>query len=129
MENTITEVIDALDNYSAVETGTPHIEAVLKVDDNNLVKDIPPRENLYRGQTPQGFRLPIIRDAHEQARNEGYKDAHCDCELVLKYESSEVVYMVRGSEYNIKITYPFDILIAEIFLKALSDIPPNNKSG
>jgi 2-C-methyl-D-erythritol 4-phosphate cytidylyltransferase len=121
----ITDVVNGLDSYPAIEVGSPHTEAVIEVTKDNLVEKIPPRENLYRGQTPQGFHLPVIREAHERARNEGFKDAHCDIELVLKYKSGGPVYLIRGSEYNIKITYPLDIFIADKILQTRSVLPPS----
>lgn len=58
----------------------------------------------------------VIKKAHEMALREGLKRSTDDCSLVLKYNLSDV-FVVRGEEKNIKITYPNDIYLAEKILK------------
>jgi 2-C-methyl-D-erythritol 4-phosphate cytidylyltransferase len=85
---------------------------------------MPHRDTLRRCQTPQGFRLSVIRKAHELARADpGFADltATDDCGVVLRYLPGIPVAVVRGSERNIKITYPGDLSIAEVLLSAGSD--------
>jgi 2-C-methyl-D-erythritol 4-phosphate cytidylyltransferase len=124
-EETISEVINGLDTYSAILTATPHTEAVIKIVDGKVL-DVPRRDDLYRGQTPQGFLLPVIKDAHERSKKEGYTSAHCDCELVNKYGSTNHIHHVKGSEYNIKITFPLDIFIADKILQTRSIPTPSS---
>ena len=71
------------------------------------------RNKLRRIQTPQCFKLSLIRKAHELSKNDtSFTD---DCGLVLKNNLSEV-FVVDGDMKNIKITYPEDIYIAENFI-------------
>jgi len=87
-------------------------DTTVRVDDAGLVTAVLDRGKLRRVQTPQGFKLGIIRQAHELARNEGYDDASDDCSLVLRYNLAPVV-TVDGDPDNIKITCPSDLIVAE----------------
>jgi len=74
------------------------------------------RGKLRCAQTPQGFKLEIIRQAHKLAQSEGFNDAGDDCSLVLRYGLAPVV-TVDGDAANIKITYPGDLVMAEAILQ------------
>jgi ribitol-5-phosphate 2-dehydrogenase (NADP+) / D-ribitol-5-phosphate cytidylyltransferase len=108
----ITETIIALANYLAVDVAIPSTDTIVEVSSEMKIKSIPTRKFLLRGQTPQGFKLAIIKKAHELAISEGYSEATDDCSLVLRYNLSEI-FVVSGSDNNIKITEPIDIHIAD----------------
>lgn len=69
-----------------------------------------PRDTVWLAQTPQGFRLAVIRAAHRQARAEGFA-ATDDAQLVERM--GHPVTIVPGSRINIKITTPEDMPLAE----------------
>ena len=61
-------VIDALaDGDAAVIPGLPVTDTVKRVDARGLVLETPPRAYLRAVQTPQGFRLDVLRRAHAEA--------------------------------------------------------------
>jgi 2-C-methyl-D-erythritol 4-phosphate cytidylyltransferase len=68
------------------------------------------REAVWQAQTPQGFRLGLIREAHQRARQEGFTGTD-DAQLVERLE--QPVYLVPGRRTNIKITHPDDLVLAE----------------
>lgn len=111
-EAIVSEVLLKLDNYPAVDVGMPVSDTIIKVLENRIIAEIPERKYLWRGQTPQGFRLSVIKKAHLMAEKEGFKRATDDCSLVLRYNLGDI-YVVDGSEHNIKVTYPLDISIAD----------------
>ncbi len=108
----ITRVIEALNEYPAVDVAIPSPDTIIEVSENNIIKDIPPRKVLRLGQTPQGFNLEVIKKAHQLAMAEGFNNATDDCSLVVRYKLGKV-YVIPGSEYNIKITRPIDIHLAD----------------
>ncbi len=108
----INDCINTLDKYSAVDVAIPSADTIIQVDDNNLIKDIPKRQYLRRGQTPQAFKYSIIRKAHELAKNNTSVQVTDDCGLIKFFNLGEI-YVVEGDDYNIKITYPIDIDIAD----------------
>lgn len=68
------------------------------------------RDIIWRAQTPQGFRLGLIRAAHRQARQEGFTGTD-DAQLVERL--GQPVYIIPGSRTNIKVTQPDDLVWAE----------------
>jgi 2-C-methyl-D-erythritol 4-phosphate cytidylyltransferase len=124
----ITECIAALRTYAAVDVAIPSSDTVIMVDDADIITSIPPRGCLRRGQTPQAFRLPVIRRAYALAREDpGFatNPVTDDCGVVLRYLPDTPIYVVPGSEHNIKVTHPLDLHIADkLFQLASREAPP-----
>ena len=108
-ERIIADCVAALQEHDAIDVAVSATDTIIETD-NNFIKNIPNRANLMCGQTPQCFKLSLIKKAHEIAKNDvGFTD---DCGLILKYNLSDV-YIVQGDPDNIKITYPSDIFLAD----------------
>ena len=122
-ERIINDVISALKKYNAVNTAVPATDTIIEVENNaELIRSIPNRSNLRRGQTPQGFKLETITRAYEIAlQNKNFVSTD-DCGVVIKYLPDEKVYVVRGEEFNLKLTYKEDaFLLDKLFqLRSLS---------
>jgi len=73
-----------------------------------------PREHLVLAQTPQVFRLDILREAFDKAREDGFVGTD-ESSLVERLGKIEVS-VVLGSDRNIKITKPSDMELARFFL-------------
>lgn len=105
----INDVISALEKYNAVDVAVPATDTIIQVDLNgSMIENIPDRKFLRRGQTPQGFKVSVI----EKAYSIGLKDSNFastdDCGIVVKYLPEEKVFVVRGEESNMKLTYKED---------------------
>lgn len=122
-ERILKDCAEALKKYDAVDVAIPSADTIIKVKDE-IIENIPERKYLMRGQTPQCFRLSVIKKAHELAKDDtNFTD---DCGLVVKYNLSEV-YVVEGENENIKITYPSDIYMADrLFQVRTADSPDDN---
>jgi len=72
------------------------------------------REHLVLAQTPQAFRVEVLREAFERARRDEYYGTD---ESSLVERLGLPVAVVRGSERNIKITRPDDLALARFFLQ------------
>ena len=108
----INNCIEALNSGErALTTAIPMTDTVIEVSDKK-VKKMPSRDLLMRVQTPQGFKLSIIRKAHELAK--GDNNFTDDCGMILKYNLCEIT-VIDGETDNIKITYPKDLHITEKF--------------
>ena len=115
---TIAGCVRALDTYQAVGVAVPTSDTIVVVEDG-LMTGMPHRDTLRRCQTPQGFRLSVIRQAHELAvADPAFADlaATDDCGVVMRYLPDVPVAVVPGTERNIKITYPVDLSIAQALL-------------
>jgi len=80
---------------------------------DGFVRAIPSRERLYYAQTPQCFRLALIRDAHEKARATGVDSATDDVRLAL--DAGHRVKIVEGDARHMKITSAFDLETARFY--------------
>jgi 2-C-methyl-D-erythritol 4-phosphate cytidylyltransferase len=117
-QQTIARCVGALHEHQAVGVAVPASDTIVVVQDG-MMTSMPHRDTLRRCQTPQGFRLSVIRRAHQLAvADPGYADlaATDDCGVVLRYLPEVPVAVVTGSERNIKITYPDDLSVAEALL-------------
>jgi len=115
----IDRILEALKRYKSVDVAIPTADTIIKVDENMIIKDIPNRKYIMRGQTPQGFDFNTLLKAHQIALNEGFESSPDDCYLVLRYNLADT-YVVVGSEDNIKITYQIDIHLLDKLLQLKS---------
>lgn len=104
----ITNCIKELEEKSAICVAIDSTDTIYEINENNTIKAIPQRKFLKRAQTPQCFKLSLIKKAHELANN----DPNClvtdDCGLVQYYNLADI-YLTQGDENNIKITYKEDL--------------------
>lgn len=108
----ILDCIEALKTYNAVDVAIDSSDTIIKVNEKNIIEEIPKRKYLKRGQTPQAFDLKTIRKAHQLANKDSNVEVTDDCGLVLKYGLADI-YVVQGDNFNRKITYPIDVAIAD----------------
>lgn len=80
-----------------------------------IITDILERDSLINVQLPQKFNKDKLLLAHKKAREEG-KTFTEDASLLFFYEK-EIISVMEGNEYNIKITTPLDIVIGEMIYK------------
>ncbi|SRR6266567_4837637 len=116
----IADCLRALEADQAVGVAVPASDTIVEVS-NSVMRGMPRRETLQRCQTPQGFRLSVIRTAYELAdADQGFSAfaATDDCGIVLRYLPGVPIRVVPGSERNIKITYPDDLELAAVLLSS-----------
>jgi len=105
----------AVDGGAAVIAAAPVTDTIKRVDDQGLIQDTPDRSHLWGAQTPQGFPVEQLRQAHTRARAEGWSVTD-DASLFERL--GWAVSVMESSPANIKITTPFDLTIAEAVLAA-----------
>ena len=116
----IADCVAALAVHDAAGVAVATSDTIVIAEDG-VMHSVPPRETLFRCQTPQCFRLPVITRAHELAAADPGFTPTDDCGVVLRYLPEVKVHVVPGSERNIKVTYPHDLAVAEALL---SSVPP-----
>lgn len=94
------------------------VKDTIKVVQNQVIIDTPDRSQLWSAQTPQGFAVETIRNAHHHAAVQGWTVTD-DSALLEKLGIP--VTIVAGEETNIKITTPQDLIFAAAVIKAKSD--------
>jgi 2-C-methyl-D-erythritol 4-phosphate cytidylyltransferase len=99
--------------------GIPAIDTVKEVKRASLPEDVAlisatiPRERIVLAQTPQAFAYPLLRDAFRKAQQDGVAASD---EAVVVERFGHDVFVVLGSERNIKITRPSDMDLARFYL-------------
>src|SRR5512146_2037741 len=111
----IAACVAALEVHDAAGGAVPASDTMV-LTENGVMHSVPPRERLFRCQTPQCFRLSVIARAHELAAADPDFTPTDDCGVVLRYLPGTPVHIVPGSERNMKITYPQDLAVAEALL-------------
>lgn len=110
-EDLISKTVKAIEVCGAVNPVIPSTDTMVVVDEGGYITSIPDRNSYMHCQTPQGFYLDLIKDAHVHAVSHGISNSTDDSTLVLRM--GKAVYSIPGDPYNIKITYPLDFKIAE----------------
>ena len=107
----VRRVIDRLlaGGVDAVVPVVPVRDTLKRVGDGWVVETVD-RRGLAAVQTPQGFKVEILRAAHRADP----ADASDDAVLVERYGGS--VATVEGESANLKVTYPGDLVLAEALL-------------
>lgn len=99
---------------NAAAPAIPITDTIKRVEKNLAVETVD-RSSLFAVQTPQIFEAGLIKAAVEKAIQDGEvltDDCACVERLGMK------VYLTQGSRENLKITTPFDLLLASTILEA-----------
>ena len=108
----IKNVLKGLEHYDGAIPALT-VTDTLKRGRKGVIKETTPRENLFRAQTPQGFRFKIFLDLHRAATALTATDDAC-----LLEEAGLQVALVAGDEHNIKLTYERDLMRLEQIMGA-----------
>jgi 2-C-methyl-D-erythritol 4-phosphate cytidylyltransferase len=106
---TIVAAVAQAAHTGASLVAAPARDTVKRVIDGRVVETLD-RSELWLAQTPQCFRLDVIRDAHAVADRGGW-DVTDDCALLERL--GRAVAVVRGDARNFKITDQDDLAAAE----------------
>lgn len=106
----ISAVVERAEAKGAAIMALPVTDTIKQIKSSRVQRTLD-RRRIYRAQTPQAFRFSIIREAYERAYADGFM-ATDDSQLVERIRHR--VSVVEGSEINIKITRPFDLVLAEV---------------
>lgn len=115
-ETLISATVTAAREAGAAVAATPVTDTIKESDDGKVIKRTLDRSRLWAVQTPQAFRLEIIRRALAEARRKGLliTDDTAACELI-----GQPVRLVTSAEPNPKVTRPEDLPYIEMLLKRL----------
>ena len=113
----IEENIEAARRCGACDTVIPATDTIVESRDGSVISDIPNRAVLYQGQTPQSFNAVKLRALYESLTEEE-KAVLTDAAKIFVIKG-EQVQLVKGENSNIKITYPYDLTVAESLLKGV----------
>lgn len=99
----------------ACDTVIPATDTIVESQDGEIINMIPDRAKYYLGQTPQSFRAMKFVELYESLTEEE-KEILTDAAKVFVLKGEEV-RLILGETFNIKVTYPYDLQLAETLLK------------
>lgn len=111
----VEENIEMALEYGATDTVIPAFDTIIASEDGVVVNDIPRRDFMYQGQTPQSFNIKKLMSLYSSLTNEE-KDILTDAAKIFVVKG-EKVKLVKGEVFNIKITTPYDLKIANALIK------------
>lgn len=100
--------------YGACDTAVAATDTIVCSEDNQIISEIPERRKMYQGQTPQTFQALKLKNLYEALSDEE-KALLTDAAKIFVMKG-EKVHIVDGEVFNIKITYPYDLRVAEALI-------------
>lgn len=101
--------------YGAVDTVIPATDTIVESQDGNTIASVPDRSKMYQGQTPQTFNAKKLKELY-YSLSEEEKEILTDASKIFVIKG-EKVHLVQGEVFNIKITYPYDLRVAESLIQ------------
>lgn len=111
----IEDNIDAALEFGACDTVVPAFDTIVESVDNENINSIPRRDFMYQGQTPQSFNIRKLVDMYNSLSKEE-KEILTDAAKIFVVKG-EKVKLVNGEVYNMKITTPYDLKLANALIK------------
>ncbi len=122
----IYNVLQGILKDGACIVGIPVKDTTKRVNDDGSILETVDRKNLWNIQTPQGFRWDLFRKAIQRSREDKFLGTD---ESMLVERLGHPVKVVLGSPYNMKITVPEDLRIAEAIFKLWKESCHENRAG
>jgi 2-C-methyl-D-erythritol 4-phosphate cytidylyltransferase len=110
----ISGIIRQVRQDEATIMAVPVKDTIKVVGATGVVESTPARESLWAVQTPQAFRLSLLREAHQAALKSGRIGTD---DAVLVEWMGHPVTVMQGHYENIKITTPDDLWLGEEILR------------
>ncbi|MEK3888464.1 IspD/TarI family cytidylyltransferase [Bacillus sp. FSL K6-3431] len=111
----IEENIDGAIKFGAVDTVIEAIDTIIQSEDGEVISDIPVRDSMYQGQTPQSFNIQKLVNYY-QSLDEDQKTILTDACKIYSIQGGKVK-LVKGEIFNIKVTTPYDLKVANAIIQ------------
>lgn len=112
----IHDAVRKAEKFGAAAPAVP-VKDTIKIVHGGIVESTPDRSALYAIQTPQVFKVSLYRAALERAI--GSKETLTDdCSAAENYGVHVII--TQGSDENLKVTTPTDLILAEALLSTRS---------
>ena len=110
----IKDNVEKCKEYGATDTVIPATDTIVEAKDNVNISNIPLRDIMYQGQTPQSFNILEFMNVSDRLTEEEKNILTDACKIyVLK---DKKVGLVMGELYNMKITTTYDLKMANLML-------------
>lgn len=119
-KDTIDVIIETVTSRGACTVGGAVSDTIKRVAENRKILETIPRDELFAVQTPQASEFSQLLAAHEKACASGFSTT--DDTAILEWCGHEV-FVVDGPKYNMKVTQPLDLLLAEALSDQIGEAP------
>ena len=106
----ICRVIQAARTHGAAVLGLPAQDTLKTVNPEGEIRQTLERKDIWQIQTPQAFQAPLLRRAFVEAYSRNFYGTD---EAALLEELHQTVAVIPGTPFNLKITTPADLELAE----------------
>lgn len=108
----------------AVDTVVPAFDTIVEAKDGPIITNIPIRDYMYQGQTPQTFRVNELMENYNRL-TEQEKDILTDATKIYVLKNKKVK-IVNGETFNMKVTTAYDLKLANAIVKIQGDVKEND---
>ncbi|MBQ8164704.1 MAG: 2-C-methyl-D-erythritol 4-phosphate cytidylyltransferase [Clostridia bacterium] len=115
----INENIDAAVKYGAAGTAYNSIDTIVMSGDGEFITSVPERRMMYNVQTPQSFKINLLRQLFDSLSQEEKNTLTDACRICTV--RNQPVYIVEGDISNIKITTPTDFKFAQVIADSFKE--------
>ncbi|MGL6107357.1 IspD/TarI family cytidylyltransferase [Romboutsia sp.] len=115
----IEENIDMALECGATDTVVPAFDTIVESKNGEFITEIPIRDFMYQGQTPQSFNINKLTKLYNSLTEEE-KIILTDAAKIFVVKG-EKVKLVQGEVFNIKITTQYDLKLANALIKGDKD--------
>lgn len=105
------ENIDNAIKYGACDTVVPAVDTIVMSKNSEQIDTIPDRSMMYQGQTPQTFKIDLLKALYKQLKPSEKNILTDACKICVM--KGAPVKLVKGNSANIKITTISDYKIAQ----------------
>lgn len=112
----ISDSLATYKKYGSAIAAIPCVEAIFRSEDGRRSKEMIPREQMFRTQTPHTYSLDKMIWGHKMAEERGIKNTVATCTLMQTL--GENVNFSMGAERNLKLTTQEDLEIFKALLKS-----------
>ena len=114
----IEENIDAALRCGACDTVVGSTDTIVVSDDGRLIAEIPERGRMYQGQTPQSFRISLLKKLYTSLSDDEKAVLTDACKICVVRNTP--VELVQGEVSNLKITTVSDYKIAQAMVGGIA---------
>jgi 2-C-methyl-D-erythritol 4-phosphate cytidylyltransferase len=116
----ISKNIKAALEYGVAITIDNATESIVRLNEDGIISEVPPRADMYMAKAPQSFKYKIVLDLYKRAQLDGHRTV--DSAHLCNIYGVEM-HTIRSTPNNIKITSPTDYYI----FRALFEIRENEQ--
>lgn len=107
----INDNIEAALSHNVCDTVIPATDTIVVSEDGEKIAEIPVRDKMYQGQTPQSFQINLLKKLYAALNDEEKAVLTDACKIAVV--QNEPVYLVKGEPSNLKITTVSDYKVAQ----------------